>query len=102
MASVPYFVVISEQGPRWDATRSMRDQAEWSAHATFMNSLVDTGFVVLGGPITEGSTHRARLIVVSESESSVRSRLAQDPWARSGLLRVSSIEHWEVLLSKDD
>jgi hypothetical protein len=26
MGSVAYFVVIFEQGPRWDATRAMRDQ----------------------------------------------------------------------------
>jgi uncharacterized protein YciI len=102
MGSVAYFVVICEQGPRWDATRAMRDQADWEAHATFMDSLVDAGFVVLGGPIAEESTHRARLIVRADSQSSVRARLAADPWARSGVLQVATIEQWEVLLGNGD
>ncbi len=97
-----YFVVISEQGAAWNSARSMRDQGQWSDHASFMNSLVDQGFVILGGPIKDGSIHKARLIVKSESEAEVRSRLAEDPWVQSGLLKTQSIEPWEVLLSKDD
>jgi uncharacterized protein YciI len=99
---MPYFVVISEQGPTWDPTVAMRDQPGWTEHAEFMNSLVDSGFVVLGGPIAGGPNHTARLIVVAEDEASVRARLAEDPWSRAGLLQLSSIEQWQVLLSKED
>jgi len=97
-----YFVVINEQGPAWDPTRSMRDQARWPDHAAFMNSLVDEGVVVLGGPIAGGPTHRARLIAKSVSEPALRARLAEDPWMRMGLLRTLSIEPWEVLLGSED
>jgi uncharacterized protein YciI len=99
---MPYFIVISEQGTGWNPARSMRDQVQWSEHASFMNSLVDAGFVILGGPLKCGSTHRARLIVRAESESDVRNQLAQDPWARSNLLKTLSVEAWEVLLSKGE
>jgi uncharacterized protein YciI len=99
---LPYFVVISEQGPAWNSTRGMRDQGSWSEHAVFMNSLVDDGFVVLGGPIHDPRVHKARLIVRAEDERRVRERLADDPWSKAGLLRVSSIEQWEVLLSRDE
>ena len=97
-----YFVVISEQGAAWNTKLSMREQNQWSEHASFMNSLVDQGFVILGGPIKDPSIHKARLIVKSESESEVRDRLIKDPWIQSGLLKTASIELWEVLLSKED
>jgi len=97
-----YFVVINEQGPAWNPALSMRDQEKWAEHATFMNSLVDEGFVILGGPIKGGSTHKARLIIKSVSEQAMRARLAEDPWMRLGLLTTLTIELWEVLLSKDE
>lgn len=96
---MPHFIVISEQGPNWQPNVAMREQLEWSAHAAFMNQLAESGFVVLGGPIADGLRHRARLIVLADDEASVRTRLADDPWARAGLLSLSSIEQWEILLS---
>ena len=77
----------------------MRDQDDWPGHAVFMNDLTQDGFVILGGPIGDGTRHRARLIVRAYSEAEVRERLADDPWARNGLLTIESIEEWDVLLS---
>lgn len=99
---MPFFVVITEQGPTWAPSVDMRQQDEWAGHASFMNALVDEGFVVLGGPIDTGDRHRARLIVKAESESEVRDRLAGDPWAQTGILTTRSVEEWEVLLGGDD
>ena len=65
---MPFFVVITEQGPTWAPSVDMRQQDEWAGHASFMNALVDEGFVVLGGPIDTGDRHRARLIVKAESQ----------------------------------
>lgn len=96
---VAYFVVISEQGPAWIDSLSMRDQEDWAGHARFMNALAADGFVSLGGPIGDGTRHRARLIVRSSTAQEVRVRLARDPWAKLGLLSIESIEEWEVLLS---
>lgn len=96
-----FFVVVTEQGPAWDDSLPMREQADWAEHATYMNGITDDGFVVLGGPIGNGTRHRARLIVKADSEAGVRSRLAPDPWAESGVLVIESIEEWEVLLGDD-
>jgi uncharacterized protein YciI len=79
----------------------MREQRDWAGHASFINALTEDGFVVLGGPIGDGTRHRARLMVRSSSEQDVRNRLASDPWARKGLLVIESIEEWEVLLSSE-
>jgi hypothetical protein len=98
---VAYFVVVMEQGPSWVDLRPMREQANWTEHAAFINSAMYAGFVILGGPLGDGPTHRAMLIINSDSGSSVRSRLVEDPWVRAGLLRIRTIESWKLLVSND-
>jgi uncharacterized protein YciI len=92
-----YFVVIREAGPAWTPASSTREQEQWTEHAAFMEALVDDGFVVLGGPLSDGPT--TLLIVDSESDDEIRARLATDPWTPLDLLSISTIEPWEVLLS---
>ena len=91
-----YFVVIREAGPAWAPASSIREQEQWTEHAAFMDALVDDGFVVLGGPLGDGPT--TLLIVDAGSEDEIRARLAQDPWTSLGLLQISKIEPWELLL----
>jgi uncharacterized protein YciI len=74
----------------------MREQVEWDEHARFMDELVASGFIVLGGPL-EGEREVLE-IVSAPSEEAVRERLAQDPWASNGMLRPVSIDRWTVLL----
>ncbi len=96
-----FFVVINEQGPSWVEGRPMRDQAMWTEHAAFVNSMMYDGFVVLGGPIGSGNPHRALLVISTESESTARERLEKDPWIRDGMLRIGSIDPWTILVSND-
>jgi hypothetical protein len=91
-----YFVVVRERGPAWFPASSIREQEQWTEHAAFMDALVDDGFVVLGGPLGDGPT--TLLIVDSGSEDEIRARLADDPWTPLGLLLISKIEPWELLL----
>jgi uncharacterized protein YciI len=93
-----FYAVVSEAGPSWVRGTPMREQDAWSAHAAFMNALADEGFVVMGGPLGDGSPHRAMLIIDAPGETEVERRLADDPWLRGGLLTVTSIESWEILL----
>lgn len=65
-----------------------------------MDSLVDDGFVVLGGPL--GDAERILLIVDAGTEHEIRERLADDPWTRSGLLEIARIETWDILLDGVD
>jgi uncharacterized protein YciI len=74
----------------------MREQERWDEHAEFMNELADDGFVVLGGPLGDGT--KVLLIVDAESEQDVLVRLAHDPWTPMGLLPIAKIERWEILL----
>jgi uncharacterized protein YciI len=97
-SEMPLFAVIRESGPAWDRSRAMREQDAWDEHAAFMDGLADDGFIVLGGPLGDGS--RALHIVEAESEQAARGRFADDPWSRMGVLRVASVEPWEVLLRR--
>jgi uncharacterized protein YciI len=90
------YVVRVERGGPWDWSLDMRKQAGWDEHATFMDGLVDAGFVLLAGPL-EGD-REVLWIVEAESEVAVRERLAQDPWAATGMLRPVRIERWTVVL----
>ena len=91
-----FFAVRLERGGPWECSRDLREQEGWDEHARFMDSLVDDGFIILGGPL---AGEREILHAISApSEQVVRERLAQDNWARSGLLTVKSIERWTILL----
>lgn len=73
----------------------MEQQSDWPAHASFMDGLVDDGFVTLGGPLAD--EHRVVLVVNADSEQTVRARLATDPWSGSHLVTVA-IEPWTIRL----
>jgi uncharacterized protein YciI len=74
----------------------MRKQAGWDEHAAYMDGLVDAGFVLLAGPL-EGE-REVLWIVEAESQGAIRERLAEDPWAATGMLRPVRIERWTVVL----
>ncbi len=95
MAPVLFAVRLEHGGP-WDWSRELREQEGWDEHARFMDSLVDDGFILLGGPL-EGDRDVLH-VVDAPSEEAVRERLAQDNWDRNGMLRITSIEAWTVLL----
>jgi uncharacterized protein YciI len=90
------FVVRLERGGPWDWSRDMREQDGWDEHARFMDGLVDAGFILLGGPL-EGDRDTLH-VVDAASETAVRERLAEDPWARNSMLRPIRIERWTVVL----
>jgi uncharacterized protein YciI len=96
--TLDYFVVRLERGGPWDWSRGMREQDGWDDHARFMDELVDSGLIVLGGPLAGG---RETLHIVSApSEEAVRARFAEDPWAANGMLRPKAIERWTILLDR--
>ena len=73
----------------------MEEQSEWPAHASYMDELVDAGFVVLGGPLAD--EHRVVHVVEAESEDAVRAAYARDPWSETHL-RVDAIDPWTIRL----
>ena len=70
--------------------------ADWDEHAAFMDGLVNDGFVILGGPLGDGA--QTLHVVEAADENEIATRLAEDPWASAGLLRIGTIERWALWL----
>jgi hypothetical protein len=95
-----FFAVRLERGGPWDFSRDLREQDGWAEHARFMDSLVEAGFIVLGGPL---AGERDILHAISApSEGAVRERLEQDNWHQNRMLTIKSIEPWTILLDGRD
>ena len=90
-----FLVVLRQSGPEFDRSRPLEEQSDWPAHASFMDGLVDSGFIVLGGPLAD--EQRVAHAVEAESEDEIRATLARDPWSESHL-RIDTIEPWTIRL----
>jgi uncharacterized protein YciI len=90
------FAVVRSKGPAWIAGQPMRAQEGWDEHAEFMDTLFNEGFVILGGPL--GEDGEVLLTVEAEDEGEVRNTLQRDPWSEAGILVVSSVRRWNILL----
>jgi hypothetical protein len=91
----PLFLVYQQHGGPWDWSKGLREQRLWDEHARFMDDLVEDGFVVLGGPLDEKDV---LLVVEGADEASVRARFAPDPWIANGMIEITAIRPWTVLL----
>ncbi len=89
------FLVFEEHGGPWDWSKGLRAQDMWDEHAAFMDALVEDGFVVLGGPLDEKDV---LLVVEADTEEPVRARFAADPWIENGMLTITSVRPWTILL----
>jgi uncharacterized protein YciI len=90
-----FHVVVLRAGPEYDHSRPLEEQSGWDAHAAFMNDLVEQGFVVLGGPLSD--ERRVVHAVEAKSEEAVRATLARDPWSGTHLV-VDTIDPWTIRL----
>ena len=90
-----FLVTLSRSGPEYDPSRPLEAQTAWPQHAAFMDGLVDEGFVVLGGPLSD----EVRVVHAIEAISvdAVRRRLAADPWSGTHL-EVESVTKWTIRL----
>ena len=97
MGHVPtYLCLLRRSGPAWNPGRPLEEQADWAAHAAYMDGLVDSGALLLGGPLAD--EHRVVLVLRVPAEQDARDLLAQDPWSDSHL-DVDSISAWTIRLA---
>jgi uncharacterized protein YciI len=90
-----YLVIVTRSGPEWDRSKSLEEQSGWTEHAKFMDDLVESGFIVLGGPLDD--EYRVAHAIEAESPDSIRATLARDPWSQTHL-RIESIDPWTIRL----
>jgi uncharacterized protein YciI/ketosteroid isomerase-like protein len=94
-----YFAVRRRRGRAWNAALTMRKQPGWDEHAAFMNALAAEGFIVLGGPLSDGI--EVLHVVDAPDEEVIRKRFDADPWTATALLEIARIEPWTILLDRD-
>jgi uncharacterized protein YciI len=92
---VANFALTLVRGPGWDHTLGIREQRGWTEHAAFMDGLVADGFILVGGPVGDGQ--QTLHVVEARDEKEVRRRMAEDPWAKAGLLEIGAIQPWAAL-----
>jgi hypothetical protein len=90
-----FLVTLRRSGPQWRAGLPLEEQSGFPEHAAFMDRLVESGFVVLGGPLSD----ELRVVEAIEAPSAdaVRTTLAEDPWHGSHLV-LESVEGWTIRL----
>lgn len=96
---VNYYLILRRYGPSWNYEVPRDRQAEWPAHAAFMDSLVEDGKILLGGPVNDGPL--VLISAVSTTMNSILNKLALDPWENLGLIEDLEIKRWEILLRGD-
>jgi hypothetical protein len=90
-----FHVVLNRSGPQWDPSRPLEEQSGWGEHAAFMDELVDSGFIVLGGPLAD--EYRSVHVVDTGSEEELRATFARDPLSETHL-QVAAIDPWTIRL----
>lgn len=92
------FLILSTRGPNRDLSRGTREQAFWDEHALFIDTLVDDGFILMGGPLVDEGG--AVLVVNAEDETVVREKMKNDPWYVNGILRLESVKRWQIFIDQ--
>lgn len=93
-----YYLVSESHGPAWEQDLPRRLQAGFDEHAAFMDTLVDRGTILLGGPVGDDvDAGGALLVVAADDEAAVCAALAGDPWLGT-VLTITSVERWSLWL----
>jgi uncharacterized protein YciI len=87
-----FLVIRTQDGPEWDPSKPMEEQARWREHADYMDALTESGFFLLGGP---SAYPRVPFAISADDEAEVREVLGRDPWHETHLV-VRSIEPWTI------
>jgi len=96
--AVAYYLVSEGHGPAWEQDSPRRTQDGFDEHAAFMDTLVDRGTILLGGPVGDDvDAGEALLVVVADDEDAVHAALADDPWLGT-VLNITSVELWSLWL----
>jgi hypothetical protein len=89
-----FHVLLRQAGPEFDPALALEQQTGWEEHAAYMDTLVEDGRIVLGGPLPNGRVAHA---MEADSENELRAIWAGDPWYESHLI-LESVEPWEIRL----
>ena len=93
-----YHAVILKLGPKWDKTRSVREQPGIQEHGQYMSSLSSSGILILGGPFLEGpppaTASGAIVFFATADPAEARKLMEADPGVKSGLFEIGEVRRF--------
>ncbi len=107
---MPVFAVTTAKGANWDRARDIREQPFFAEHAGFADGLVDSGVIIIGGPIGSDNTDSADddsddialLAVEAADEAAARAVFDADPWTVHQVFRIKDVRRWMLWLDGRD
>jgi uncharacterized protein YciI len=90
-------LVILRAGPSWESGPP-EDQPDWDAHAEWVDSLIEKGTFVMGGPFGDysGSVNLLEGLTAEDAEQLI----ATDPFVRNGVFELDSVRDWTVYVDE--
>jgi uncharacterized protein YciI len=90
-------VVTFRAGPTWESGPP-EDQPDWDAHADFVDTLIEDGMFVMGGPFSDysGSLTLLEGVTAEEAEALV----AGDPFVQNGVFVLESVHEWTIYVDE--
>jgi uncharacterized protein YciI len=84
-------------GPAW-GEGPPEDQADWDAHADFVDDLVARGTFVMGGPFQD---NRGAIVLLEGVDAEEARRiLGADPFVRNGVFVFEDVREWTVYVDE--
>ncbi|MCC2313114.1 YciI family protein [Cellulomonas xiejunii] len=80
----------------YDERAEVRDAVR-PEHRAWLAGLATAGVLLGSGPFTDGEPG-ALLVLQAPDESALRAVLAQDPFAREGLVAATEVRGWSLVL----
>jgi uncharacterized protein YciI len=90
-------IVTYAAGPSW-TSGPPEDQADWDAHAAFVDDLIERGTFVMGGPFADNSGSLVMLAGVTAEQAPAI--VADDPFMRNGVFELESVREWIVYVDE--
>jgi len=90
-------VVVYRAGPAWKSGPP-EEQADWDAHADFVDDLVARGAFVMGGPFSDHSGSLVLLEGMTAAEA--LDVVAEDPFVHNGVFEIDSVRDWTVYVDE--
>ncbi len=81
----------------YDDRADVRDTVR-PEHRAWLAGLADAGTLLGSGPFADDAAPGALLVLRADAEAELRTLLAQDPFAREGLVAATEVRTWQLVL----
>ena len=90
-------LVVFRAGPTWKSGPP-EEQADWDAHADWVDDLIARGIFVMGGPLSDnsGSVNLLEGVTAADAEGLVEG----DPFVRNGVFELEWVRAWTVYVDE--